>query len=67
MEGVLQEKVAVQQNQTSETYLQHIYRLYQKEVQLLYARQNRHLQFMNRWVHQMKTPISVIELMTARE
>ena len=45
-------------------YLHHIYRLYQKEVQLLYARQNRHLQFMNSWVHQMKTPISVIELMT---
>lgn len=46
-----------------EEYLHHIYHLYQKEVQLLYASQNRHLEFMNSWVHQMKTPIAVIDLM----
>ncbi|MER2078994.1 sensor histidine kinase [Psychrobacillus psychrotolerans] len=64
IEGVLQRESQSAEIKQVETYLQHIYRLYQKEVQLLYARQNRHLQFMNSWVHQMKTPISVIELMT---
>jgi len=64
IEGVLQRESQSAEIKQVETYLQHIYRLYQKEVQLLYARQNRHLQFMNNWVHQMKTPISVIELMT---
>ncbi|TQR19029.1 sensor histidine kinase [Psychrobacillus vulpis] len=64
IEVVLQREAQSPEIKQVETYLQHIYRLYQKEVQLLYARQNRHLQFMNSWVHQMKTPISVIELMT---
>ena len=64
IEGVLQREARSPEIKQIEAYLQHIYRLYQKEVQLLYARQNRHLQFMNSWVHQMKTPISVIELMT---
>jgi len=64
IEGVLQREAQSAEIKQVEIYLQHIYRLYQKEVQLLYARQNRHLQFMNSWVHQMKTPISVIELMT---
>lgn len=64
IEGVLQREAQSAEIKQVEMYLEHIYRLYQKEVQLLYARQNRHLQFMNSWVHQMKTPISVIELMT---
>ena len=64
IEAVLQRESQSAEIKQVERYLQHIYRLYQKEVQLLYARQNRHLQFMNSWVHQMKTPISVIELMT---
>ncbi|QUG42712.1 sensor histidine kinase [Psychrobacillus sp. INOP01] len=64
IEVVLQQEAQSPEIKQVEKYLQHIYRLYQKEVQLLYARQNRHLQFMNSWVHQMKTPISVIELMT---
>lgn len=64
IEVVLQRAAQSPEIKQVENYLQHIYRLYQKEVQLLYARQNRHLQFMNSWVHQMKTPISVIELMT---
>lgn len=64
IEVVLQREAQSPEIKQVETYLQHIYRLYQKEVQLLYASQNRHLQFMNSWVHQMKTPISVIELMT---
>lgn len=64
IEVVLQKEAQSPEIKQVEIYLQHIYRLYQKEVQLLYARQNRHLQFMNSWVHQMKTPISVLELMT---
>lgn len=64
IEVVLQRAAQSPEIRQVEYYLQHIYRLYQKEVQLLYARQNRHLQFMNSWVHQMKTPISVLELMT---
>lgn len=64
IEVVLQREARTPEIKQMEKYLQHIYRLYQKEVQLLYAQQNRHLQFMNSWIHQMKTPISVIELMT---
>ncbi|MFF2755227.1 sensor histidine kinase [Psychrobacillus sp. NPDC058041] len=63
IEVVLQREAQSPEIKQVEKYLHHIYRLYQKEVQLLYARQNRHLQFMNSWVHQMKTPISVLELM----
>ena len=44
-----------------------LYRLYQDEVQTLYSAQNRQLQFMNHWVHQMKTPISVINLLLQEE
>ena len=64
MEVVLQREAQSPEIAQIEEYLHHIYRLYQKEVQLLYASQNRHLEFMNSWVHQMKTPISVIDLMT---
>ncbi|WP_117170078.1 sensor histidine kinase [Paraliobacillus sediminis] len=38
------------------------YRLYQEEFQKAEDRQDEHLLFMDRWVHQMKTPLSVIEL-----
>ncbi|WP_226036764.1 sensor histidine kinase [Aquibacillus saliphilus] len=38
------------------------YRLYQEELQKAEERQDEHLLFMDRWVHQMKTPLSVIEL-----
>ncbi|WP_042147342.1 sensor histidine kinase [Paucisalibacillus sp. EB02] len=38
------------------------YRLYQEEIQKAEDRQDEHLMFMDRWVHQMKTPLSVIEL-----
>jgi OmpR family two-component system sensor histidine kinase YxdK len=64
MEVVLQREAQSPEIAQIEEYLHHIYRLYQKEVQLLYASQNRHLEFMNSWVHQMKTPIAVIDLMT---
>lgn len=67
IEVVLQREAQSPEIKQVEMYLHHIYRLYQKEVQLLYARQNRHLQFMNSWVHQMKTPISVLEMMVQNE
>ncbi|UOQ48700.1 sensor histidine kinase [Gracilibacillus caseinilyticus] len=38
------------------------YRHYQEELQKAEERQDEHLLFMDRWVHQMKTPLSVIEL-----
>lgn len=40
-----------------------LYKIYQSEVQTLYSSQSRQLEFMNHWVHQMKTPISVINLL----
>ena len=44
-----------------------LYRIYQSEVQTLYSSQSRQLEFMNHWVHQMKTPISVINLLLQDE
>lgn len=38
------------------------YRLYKDELQKAEDRQDEHLLFMDRWVHQMKTPLSVVEL-----
>nr|WP_062320239.1 HAMP domain-containing sensor histidine kinase [Halolactibacillus sp. JCM 19043] len=40
------------------------YRLYQEELSHLEHQQAEHVLFMDRWVHQMKTPLSVLELMT---
>lgn len=63
MEAALQRNGKSPEQDQVEVYLQDLYRLYQNEVQALYASQNRHLQFMNQWVHQMKTPLSVAELL----
>lgn len=38
------------------------YRVYKKEIQKAEDQKEEHLMFMDRWVHQMKTPLSVIEL-----
>ncbi|GIP35723.1 HAMP domain-containing sensor histidine kinase [Paenibacillus sp. J2TS4] len=46
------------------------YSLYAKELQEYRAKQEQHLHFANQWVHQMKTPVSVIDLLiqqTSRE
>lgn len=48
-------------------YTRKLYRIYQDEAQALYSSQNRQLEFMNHWVHQMKTPISVINLLIQEE
>lgn len=63
MEAALQHDAKSPEQQQVEEYLQGLYKLYQNEVQALYANQHRHLQFMNQWVHQMKTPLSVVELL----
>jgi len=47
--------------------LKRYYKIYQNEVQSLYSSQSRQLEFMNHWVHQMKTPISVINLLLEEE
>ncbi|MGR6342495.1 sensor histidine kinase [Priestia megaterium] len=38
------------------------YKHYQTRIKGLEAKQDEHLKFMDQWVHQMKTPLSVIEL-----
>lgn len=38
------------------------YNLYQEEIQMYKRKQREHLTFIHQWVHQMKTPISVIHL-----
>ena len=67
MEAALQRDGKSAEQRQTEEYLQSLYRLYQQEVQALYANQKRHLQFMNQWVHQMKTPLSVAELLLQAE
>ena len=63
MEDALQSTGKTAEQIQSEEYVHELYRIYQLEAQELYAAQNRHLQFMNQWVHQMKTPLAVLELM----
>lgn len=63
MEDALQSTGKSPEHVQSEEYVHELYRIYQLEAQELYVAQNRHLQFMNQWVHQMKTPLSVLELM----
>ncbi|RNF39396.1 sensor histidine kinase [Planococcus salinus] len=67
MEHALQRDGKSPEQLQMEAYTQSLYRLYQQEVQALYAAQNRHLQFMNQWVHQMKTPLSVMQLLLQQQ
>ncbi|MNW95692.1 Sensor histidine kinase GraS [compost metagenome] len=43
------------------------FRYYQDQLTKYEKHQQEHLVFMNQWVHQMKTPLSVIELITQSE
>lgn len=63
MEDALQRNGKTPEIVQADRYMIDLYKLYQQEVHALYSSQNRHLQFMNQWVHQMKTPVSVLELM----
>ncbi|SIT91062.1 sensor histidine kinase [Edaphobacillus lindanitolerans] len=50
-----------------ERFAHEAYVLYEREVQALYEEKSRHETFMNQWVHQMKTPLSVITLLLQEE
>ncbi|MBW3496738.1 sensor histidine kinase [Bacillus sp. FDAARGOS_1420] len=43
------------------------YSQYQKQLKIWEYKQKDHLIFMNQWVHQMKTPVSVVELIIQEE
>jgi len=45
-----------------DSILKRQYQLYATELREAEERQEEHLEFVDRWVHQMKTPLSVIEL-----
>mgnify|MGYP003367187580 CR=1 FL=1 len=63
MDDALQKDAKTEEYFKTEAYLQELYRLYQHEVQSLYAIQTRQYKFMNQWIHQMKTPIAVMDLL----
>lgn len=63
MEDALIRRVQTPEHRQSAEFMRGLYGLYQNEVQSLYASQHRQLNFINQWVHQMKTPISVIGLL----
>lgn len=63
MEMALQKDAKTAEHVLTEKYMQHLYKHYQHEVQQLYASQTRQYKFMNQWIHQMKTPLSVLELL----
>lgn len=63
LEDALIRHVLTPEHRQTTLYMRELYRLYQHEVQTLYNTQHRHLHFVNQWVHQMKTPISVINLL----
>jgi two-component system, OmpR family, sensor histidine kinase YxdK len=67
MDDALNKSAKTIENVVVEQYLKDLYRIYQMEVQGLYASQQRHSKFMNQWIHQMKTPISVLELLLQEE
>lgn len=67
MEDALIRHVQTPEHRQTTEFTRQLYKLYQAEVQALYASQHRQLHFMNQWVHQMKTPISVIGLLLQEE
>ena len=67
MDDALNRSAKTTENAVVENYMHELYRKYQNEVQTLYATQDRQSKFMNQWIHQMKTPISVLELLLQEE
>lgn len=63
MEDALNKTAKTSEHLQVEAYLHELYRVYQHEIQSLYAQKNRQDKFLNQWIHQMKTPISVLELL----
>lgn len=67
MDDALQKNAKTIEYYQTEEYMHELYRLYQYEVQALYARQTRQYKFTNQWIHQMKTPLAVLELLLQEE
>ncbi|WP_088007838.1 sensor histidine kinase [Indiicoccus explosivorum] len=67
MESALERNAKTPELLETERYMHELYKLYQQEVQALYAGQNRQIRFMNQWVHQMKTPLAVLEMLMQEE
>lgn len=67
MEDALQKNAKTTEYIQTEQYMHELYNVYQMEVQALYEKQSRQEKFLNQWIHQMKTPISVLELLLQNE
>ncbi len=67
MEDALQKNAKTPEYIQTEQYMHELYHVYQMEVQALYENQSRGEKFLNQWIHQMKTPISVLELLLQNE
>lgn len=67
MEDLLMRTSKSPETSEAERFGHEVYGIYQKEVQALRSENERHETFMNQWVHQMKTPLSVISLLLQEE
>ncbi len=67
MEDALIRRIHSPEHRETARYMRKLYKVYQDEAQTLYSSQSRQIEFMNHWVHQMKTPISVINLLLQEE
>lgn len=67
MEDALIRRIHSPEHSRTTHYMRQLYKVYQDEAQTLYSSQSRQIEFMNHWVHQMKTPISVINLLLQEE
>ncbi|WP_432354565.1 sensor histidine kinase [Sporosarcina sp. A2] len=67
MEEALIGRPQTLEHRMTANYMRKLYRLYHSDVQKLDAAQHRQLHFINQWVHQMKTPISVLGLLLQEE
>ncbi|OAB33505.1 hypothetical protein PMSD_15405 [Paenibacillus macquariensis subsp. defensor] len=63
LDDTLQLKAHTYAAKRTEALLHKQYQLYMKDVQQFESRQKQHILFMNQWVHQMKTPLSVANLL----
>src|SRR5690625_1176168 len=66
LQELLEKTDTVPIGQALDAYNKFQYQLYMEKLQQAEDEQANHLKFIDRWVHQMKTPLSVIEL-TAKE
>ncbi len=62
LDDSLQEVEQAPVSEALEDLLREQYKYYQTQIKKLESVQEEHLTFMDHWVHQMKTPLSVIEL-----